>query len=143
MPVSPCRPDTPRAAVGLAHPLDAHLDLGLFRALAEPTRLVLLSALIKCGRPCSATELAEVASVDFSVANRHLKVLAGAGALERQRKGRQVFYAARCPELVARFESLCEAIMAWCPNLGCAARPAAGSVAEPCRSGRSIDLGRN
>jgi DNA-binding transcriptional ArsR family regulator len=118
MPVSPCHPATPREAAALEHPLDLCLDLELFRALAEPTRLTLMSALIKCGRPCSATELAEIAAVDFSVANRHLKVLASAGLLGDQRKGRQRFYVARCPEIVARFEALCDAITAWCPNLG-------------------------
>jgi len=110
-------PKTPRAAARRRAAIDERLDQELFRALSDRTRLRLLACLIKCGRPCSVTETAEACAVDFSVVNKHLKALAAAGVLSADKRGRVVWYAARCGDLSQRLAALIDAIAEWCPNL--------------------------
>jgi ArsR family transcriptional regulator len=116
MPVSRAHPDTPAAAARLRVDLDDRLDLELFKALADGNRLRVLSCLVKCGRPCSTSEVAESCEVEFSVVNKHLKILARAGVLEAEKRGRTVWYAARCGDLSGRLSALVDAIGEWCPN---------------------------
>jgi ArsR family transcriptional regulator, arsenate/arsenite/antimonite-responsive transcriptional repressor len=97
--------------------IDRLLDPELFRAFGDPTRASLVACLIKCGRPCSVTEVAESCSVDFSVVARHLASLARAGVLESTKVGRTVLYRARCAELCDRLRLLIGAIEEWCPNI--------------------------
>jgi len=109
--------ETPAAATRVPSPLDERLDLDLFKALGDRNRLLVLSCLVKCGRPCSVSEVAECCGVDFSVVNKHLKRLAEAGVLEAEKRGRTVWYAARCGDLCRRLSELVDAIAEWCPNL--------------------------
>ncbi len=82
----------------------------MLKALAEPTRARLLSCLLKCGRPCSVTEVAQCCSIDFSMVARHLGTLARAGLLSSRKEGRTVWYAADGATLAARFRQLADAI---------------------------------
>ena len=52
-------PTTPRQAARRRAAVDRRLDTELFKALADPTRTRLPTCLVKCGRPCSVTELAD------------------------------------------------------------------------------------
>lgn len=117
MPVSELHPESPEAASRIVAAIDQRLDAQLFKALSDPTRLLILSCLVKCGRPCSVSEVAECCDVEFSVVNKHLKMLALAGVLGAEKKGRTVWYAARCGDLCTRFARLIEAIGEWCPNM--------------------------
>jgi arsenate reductase (thioredoxin) len=101
---------TPRLAAQKPAALDDQLDSELFKALADPTRTRLLASLVKCGRPCSVTEVAACCYVDFSVVARHLGLLARAGVLEATKEGRTVWYVARCEDLAARLRALADAI---------------------------------
>lgn len=138
MPVSSTRhPESPSAAADLQAEVDRQLDQALFEALANGTRLRVLSCLIKCGRECSVSEVAECCDVDFSVVNKHLKVLAGVGVLETRKDGRTVWYAARCGDLCERLRRLINAIAEWCPNLpsadGTTGRSGRGDGVTCCR----------
>jgi len=95
--------------------LDRLLEPELLKALAEPTRARLLACLIKCGRPCSVSEIAACCSIDFSMVARHLSTMARAGLLESEKRGRTVWYRARADALAARFRDLAEAIDALGP----------------------------
>ena len=101
----------------------------MLKALAEPTRARLLSCLLKCGRPCSVTEVAECCSIDFSMVARHLATMARAGLLSSEKKGRTVWYAADAAALSARFRELADAINELAPKDdrraadGCACNP--------------------
>ena len=68
-------PLTPKKAAACCGPIDHLLDAELFKALGDPTRLLLLACLAKCARPCSVTEIAACCSVDLSVVSRHLALL--------------------------------------------------------------------
>lgn len=104
------------------------LDVDLFRAIGEPTRARLLGCLIKCGRPCSVSEVAECCEVDFSVVARHLTQLARAEVLESKKDGRRVLYHAKRDELSAKLRALADAVDEWagpgadadcCDEAGC------------------------
>lgn len=129
MPVLQSHPVSPNAAVKVRAAVDDRLDRLLFKALADQTRLVVLSCLIKCGRPCSVSEVAACCKVEFSVVNKHLKLLASAGVLDAEKRGRQVWYAARCGDLCQRLSALIDAIAEWCPNLP---SPAVRVSGTPC-----------
>lgn len=133
MPAIRKRPSAPRDAARIRAPLDEQLDARLFKALSDPTRLRLLSCLVKCGRPCSVTEVAASCAVDFSVVNKHLKLLTEAGVLAAEKHGRVVWYAARCGDLSRHFSELVDAIAAWCPNLPAPPQHPAGA---PCCEAR-------
>ncbi|MEL7483799.1 MAG: metalloregulator ArsR/SmtB family transcription factor [Planctomycetota bacterium] len=101
---------SPRQAVRHRTRLDRLLDPALFKALADPTRAKLLSCLLKCGRPCSVTEIAECCSIDFSMVARHLSTMARVGLLSNQKQGRTVWYSADSAALADHFRVLADAI---------------------------------
>lgn len=111
---------SPRQAIRRRSRFDRILDPDLLKALAEPTRARLLSCLLKCGRPCSVTEVAECCSIDFSMVSRHLALMARVGLLTSEKEGRIVWYAADGPALAARLRDLANAIEEQSPTeAGC------------------------
>ena len=134
MPPNAAYPESPESALRVKAAIDEQLDQQLFKALSDPTRLLVISCLIKCGRPCSVSEVAECCDVEFSVVNKHMKVLAAAGVLNAEKEGRTVWYSARCGDLCARFARLIDAIAEWCPNL---ASPGHEPLGAPCCAGSS------
>ncbi|USN98572.1 MAG: helix-turn-helix transcriptional regulator [Phycisphaeraceae bacterium] len=120
-------PATPRQAARRRSRLDRVLDPALFKALGEPTRAKVLACLVKCGRACSVTEVAECCSVDFSMVARHLGALSRAGVLRSRKEGRTVWYEA-APDLARRFREIADAIEEWtgtgcCGDEGCGCEP--------------------
>jgi len=109
------KPMTPKQASTCCGPIDDLLDPELFKSLCDPTRARLLGCLIKCGRSCSVTEVAECCSVDFSVVSRHLQILERAGILESTKAGRMVSYAVRYGHLCQTLRGLADAIEQCCP----------------------------
>ena len=107
-------PKTPKQAACCASEFDEALDVDLFKALGDPTRLKLLSCLARCGRSCTTSEVAECCSVDFSVVTRHLSLLAAAGVLESRKEGRTVYYTVRYKELSRSLRSLAAAFDGCC-----------------------------
>jgi ArsR family transcriptional regulator len=127
----------PRTTAGHARhrrPLDDLLEPRVFRALSDPTRLRLLAALARCGRPCTVTEIAEGAGVDLSGVSRHLAALAAAGVLEAVRQGRQVSYQVRFTAVADMFRALAETLCSCCPG-GCCGGACRCQTSEPGRSG--------
>lgn len=111
------KPASPKQAFRRRSRLDRVLDASLFKALSDPTRLSLLACLVKCGRACSVTEVAECCSVDFSMVARHLGALARAGVLRSRKEGRTVWYEPT-PGLADRFREIADAIEEW-TGTGC------------------------
>jgi len=111
-PLSPPPPSsvTPRQAARRPARLDTVLDLAFLRALAEPSRARLVSCLLKCGRPCSVSEIAECCDLDFSTVARHLSLLARSGVLTAEKRGRTVWYDAHAAGLARHFRDLADAI---------------------------------
>ncbi len=113
------RPASPRQAARRKARVDSLLDPELFKALGDPTRVLLLRCLLKCKRACSVSEVAECCDVDFSVVARHLSLLARAGVLESKKEGRTVWYTPRCEELAGIFRDLADAIDDCAPAACC------------------------
>ena len=106
---------SPKQAARRKAPVDRLLDHELFKALSDPTRARLLACLVKCGRACSVTEVAECCDVDFSVVARHLSLLARAGVLESNKEGRTVWYSVRTREVCEHLRALADAFEQWQP----------------------------
>ncbi|MCG3131652.1 MAG: hypothetical protein FLDDKLPJ_02456 [Phycisphaerae bacterium] len=106
------RPASPKQAAACRRPIDDLLDPELFKALGDPTRILLLACLAKCGRPGTVSEVAECCAVDLSVVSRHLALLADAGVLHARKEGRTVWYRVRYEEIGQRLRALADAIEA-------------------------------
>jgi DNA-binding transcriptional ArsR family regulator len=61
-----------------------------FRLLGEPMRLRILQAV--CRKPRTVNETVTAVGATQANVSKHLILLAGAGILTRQKKGRRVFY---------------------------------------------------
>jgi len=106
-------PAKPRQAAARRTRLDRRWEAVPLKALADPTRASLLRCLIKCGRPCSVSEVSGCCEVDFSVVARHLAALAAAGVLEADKRGRTVWYRARTAALASSLRGLADAMDDW------------------------------
>lgn len=109
-------PSTPKQAASCCGPIDDVLDPVLFKALCDPTRIKLLACLIKCGRPCGVSEIAECCNVDLSVVSRHLQHLQRAGVLDAEKDGRTVFYRVRAAQLSASLRTLADTLNDYARN---------------------------
>lgn len=116
--MSKYRPATPKQAAKCCRPIDSLLNPELFKALCDPTRAGLVACLAKCGRPCSVGEVAECCEVDTSVVSRHLALLARAGVLEVEKRGREVYYAVRFKEFAHALRSLANELESISPKQG-------------------------
>lgn len=107
-------PATPKQALKRIGGIDEHLSAELFKALGDPTRLLLFSCLAKCGRACSVTEVSECCDIDFSVVSRHLALLARAGVVDVSKEGRTVYYQVRYKDLSHTLRKLAQALEGCC-----------------------------
>jgi ArsR family transcriptional regulator len=67
---------------------------GWFRVLGDPARLRLLSLIASLGEACAACDLVEPIGVSQPTVSHHLKVLYQAGLVDREKRGRWVYYRA-------------------------------------------------
>jgi DNA-binding transcriptional ArsR family regulator len=63
-----------------------------FRALADATRVQIVSLLARCGEPMSVGEITAAVQVGQSTVSAHLKVLAEVRFVLAERRGTAVFY---------------------------------------------------
>lgn len=122
---------SPRQAAACCRPVDSCLDAEWFKALADPTRLLILGCLVKSGGACSVGEIAACCSVDLSVVSRHLRVLDRAGLLASQKQGRAVFYRVRYAEACQTLRALADAIEQCCPAEGRGGKASGGKCCPP------------
>lgn len=89
----------------LTHDESAHYA-GLFKVLAEPVRLRILSQLAATGcGPVSVGELTEMMGLTQPTISHHLKMMTEAGLLERRRDGRSVIHQVR-PDVFAQLRTV-------------------------------------
>jgi DNA-binding transcriptional ArsR family regulator len=81
----------------------------ILKAMAHPTRLFIVDELAKSGERC-VCELTEMVGVDMSTISRHLALLKGAGILEDDKRGQQVYYRLRVKCVLNFFECV-ESVM--------------------------------
>lgn len=71
---------------------EAEQMAGWFRVLGDPVRLRLLSLIASKGEACAACDLVEPLGVSQPTVSHHLKQLYEAGLVEREKRGRWVYY---------------------------------------------------
>jgi DNA-binding transcriptional ArsR family regulator len=74
----------------------------VIKAMAHPTRLFIVDELSH-GERC-VCELTEMIGADMSTVSRHLALLKGAGIVEDEKRGAQVFYKLRMPCILNFFQ---------------------------------------
>jgi ArsR family transcriptional regulator len=94
--------------------LEERLDPALFKALADPNRIVLVARLSGLGGAPTVTEAASCCPVDISVVSRHLGILRDAGVVEARKHGREVHYRVEHADLARRLRELADAVEACC-----------------------------
>jgi ArsR family transcriptional regulator len=68
---------------------------GIVKAMAHPTRLLVMEALME-GELC-VNDLTELAGCDVTTLSKHLSVMKQAGLLVCEKRGLNVFYQIACP----------------------------------------------
>ena len=98
--------------------MKTQVDTQFFRALGDPTRGQIFLKLLETGCSCTVSQVADCCTVDLSVVSRHLAKLREAGVVEATRKGKEVYYSVRYPEIVNALRALADSIENCCPNNG-------------------------
>jgi DNA-binding transcriptional ArsR family regulator len=88
--------------------------LNTLAALTDPTRLRLLFVLGEKGRSCVG-DIARNFRISRPAISHHLKVLKGAGVLQREKVGQEVYYWVDCRNLVTMLRGLADALERSCP----------------------------
>ena len=92
------------------------LEARFFKALCDPRRLAILARLTHSKGPATVGQIACCCPTDLSVVSRHLATLRDAGILEADKRGKQVYYSVRYPQLAATLRAMADAIEACCPS---------------------------
>ncbi len=82
----------------------------IIKALAHPTRLLIVDELAEHGERC-VCELTEMIGSDMSTVSRHLSQLKNAGIVTDEKRGTAVYYRLRVPCLNGFFECV-ESVLA-------------------------------
>lgn len=91
---------------GVLSDAEATTYADLFKVLADPERLKLLSRVAEKGcAPLTVNDLTEASGLSQSTVSHHLKRLTDAGLLVKQRQGRFVTHCVR-PELFAKLRTV-------------------------------------
>ncbi len=80
----------------------------VFKALAHPSRLLIVEQLAK-GEAC-VCKLTEMIGADMSTVSKHLSVLKGAGIIQDEKRGLQVYYRLKMPCVLRFFDCVGEVI---------------------------------
>jgi ArsR family transcriptional regulator, arsenate/arsenite/antimonite-responsive transcriptional repressor len=77
----------------------------LFKALADPARVKVMSLLARSEAPVCACEFIPALGLTQATVSHHLKKLTDAGLLEREQRGKWAYFSLN-PEAVSRLEGL-------------------------------------
>jgi ArsR family transcriptional regulator, arsenate/arsenite/antimonite-responsive transcriptional repressor len=94
-----CGPDLPLLEA------EAALELaGVFKALADPTRVSIVSRLAS-GEPCCVCDFTEAFDLAQPTVSHHLRILRDAGLVEAERRGTFAYYRL-VPEAIERLQGV-------------------------------------
>ena len=91
-------------AADLSHEETAELE-SLFAALADRTRVRIVSTLLRAAEPCCVCQLEPELGLSQPTVSYHLKKLTDVGLLERERRGTFAYYRL-APEALDRLRAL-------------------------------------
>lgn len=92
------------------------IDPGFFRALADPNRIAILTQVASCRGEYTVSKVARCCPTDVSVVSRHLAALREAGILAATKRGKEVYYSVRYPQIAGALRAVADAIEACCPT---------------------------
>jgi ArsR family transcriptional regulator len=90
--------------------LARHLRPEPFKALCDPTRLMLVARLAITPRALTVTEASDCCGVHVSGTSRHLSLLKSAGIVEAERNGREVTYRLKHDALIETLRGFADAL---------------------------------
>src|SRR5262245_65406648 len=96
-----CGPDVPPL-----DPAEAEDLAGVFKALADPTRVAIVSRLAS-GEKCCVCDLTAVFELSQPTVSHHLRILRDAGLVEAERRGTFAYYWL-VPEAIGRLHAVLE-----------------------------------
>ncbi len=88
---------------------------GFFKALADPNRIAILAQVASCRGEYTVSKVARCCPTDVSVVSRHLAALREAGILAATKRGKEVYYSVRYPQIAGTLRAVADAIEACCP----------------------------
>lgn len=77
-----------------------------FKALGDPHRVVVIDLLLRAGEPVCVVDIERHLPLAQSTVSYHLKFLVDSGALDRERRGRWMYYTVRPQRLHQLKEAL-------------------------------------
>ena len=80
----------------------------VFKALSHPSRLLIVEELAQKER--CVCELTEMVGADMSTVSKHLSVLKGAGIIQDEKRGLQVYYRLKMPCVLRFFDCVGDVI---------------------------------
>ncbi len=80
----------------------------VFKALAHPSRLLIVEQLAH--KELCVCQLREMIGADMSTVSKHLSVLKGAGMIQDEKRGLQVYYRLKMPCVLRFFDCVGEVI---------------------------------
>lgn len=101
LPVACCAP----LGQATISPEEADAAATLFKALADPHRVMILNRLLECGEPVCVCELNEELDLAQPTVSFHLKKLVAAGLLEREQRGTWAYFSV-VPEAIDQLSQL-------------------------------------
>ena len=87
---------------------EADVAANLFKALADPNRVLILNRLLACGEAVCVCELNEDLDLSQPTVSFHLKKLVNAGLLTREQRGTWAYYSV-VPEAIDQLSVLFKA----------------------------------
>jgi ArsR family transcriptional regulator, arsenate/arsenite/antimonite-responsive transcriptional repressor len=84
---------------------EAEVTASLFRVLADPARVKIVNLLARSGEPVCACEFEPALRLSQPTVSHHLKRLTEAGLLEREQRGKWVYFSLN-PEASSQLERL-------------------------------------
>ncbi len=82
----------------------------VFRALADETRLAVLTRIAAAGRSMTVSEIKDCCGIHLSGVSRHLQQLRLAGLIQAEKNGREVRYRLQAGDVIALLRGLADSL---------------------------------
>jgi len=88
----------------------------VFKALADETRLAVLTRIAVAGRPLTVSEIKDCCGIHLSGVSRHLRQLRLAGLVQAEKNGREVRYRLQANDVIDLLRGLADSLESCGPN---------------------------
>lgn len=99
-----------------AQAIQSWLRPEVFKALADETRLAVLTRIALAGRALTVSEINTCCGIHLSGVSRHLQQLRSAGLVHSEKEGREVRYSLDADDVIALLRGLADSLESCGPN---------------------------